>query len=156
METLPWAYAGRNRALLLGVALVGLLAFFAPWVHESAPELRDLSGFGLAHLSGLFWAPAVAWFVVFPLVLTRRSIYKMRGARVAVAFLAATALITVGLLLGRPPVSSAHRPVHLEYAWGLYTSGLVAVVGVLAALGFGGKLDDIPTQQPRHGGEILH
>src|ERR1700744_5419216 len=47
METLPWAYAGRNRALLLGVALVGLGAFFAPWVRESAPEPRELTGFGM-------------------------------------------------------------------------------------------------------------
>src|SRR6185369_15374724 len=44
METLPWEYAGRNRALLLGIAALGLVAFFAPWIRETAPELRDLSG----------------------------------------------------------------------------------------------------------------
>jgi hypothetical protein len=156
METLPWTYTGRNRAFLLGVALLGLVTFFAPWVNETAPELRHLTGFGLARLSGLFWAPAVAWFVVFPLVATRRSIYKMRGARVAVGFLAAIALVTVALLLGRPPQSSAHRVVRIEFAWGLYASGLVAFAGVLAALGFGGKLDDIPTRKPRRGDETLH
>jgi hypothetical protein len=156
METLPWTYAGRNRALLAALAIAGMVVFFMPWVQETAPELRQLTGFGLARLSGLFWAPAVAWFVVFPLVATRRSIYKMRGARVAVGFLAAIALVTVALLLGRPPQSSAHRVVRIEFAWGLYASALVAFAGVLAALGFGGKLDDIPTQKPRHGDETLH
>src|SRR4051812_29022135 len=52
METLPWTYLGRNRALLLGLAILGVAAFFMPWVHETAPELRTLSGFGLAKLSG--------------------------------------------------------------------------------------------------------
>jgi len=156
METLPWTFWQRNRAVLLVLSALGLAMFFAPWVHESAPELRDLSGFGLAKLRGFFWAPATAWFVAFPLVLTRRSIYKMRGSRIAVGFLAGTALVTVLLLLLRPPVSSAHRVVHVEWAWGLYASGAVALAGVLAALGFGGKLEDIPTQKPRRGDEILH
>jgi hypothetical protein len=156
LETLPWTYAGRNRAVLLGVAVLGMAMFFAPWVNETAPELRQLTGFTLARLSGLFWAPAVAWFVVFPLVLTRRSIHKMRGARVAVGFLAAIALVTVALLLGRPPQSSAHRVVRIEFAWGLYASALVAFAGVVAALGFGGKIDDLPTRSQRRGDETLH
>jgi len=156
METLPWTFPGRNRAVLLGVALLGMATFFAPWVSETAPELRQLTGFGLARLTGLFWAPAVAWFVVFPLVLTRRSIHKMRGARVAVAFLAGIALVTVALLLGRPPRSSTHRVVRIEFAWGLYASGLLAAAGVLAAFGFGGKVDDLPTRTPRRGDETLH
>jgi hypothetical protein len=156
METLPWTFWGRNRALLLVIALLGVAAFFAPWVHESAPELRDLSGFGLARLRSYFWAPATAWFVVFPLVLTRRSIHKMRGARVAVAFLAGIALVTVGNLILRPPTGGPHVPVRIEWAWGLYASGAVALAGVLAALGFGGRVDDLPTREQRRGDEVLH
>lgn len=156
METLPWTFAGRNRALLLGLAVLGLATFFMPWVHESAPELRTLSGYRLARITGLFWAPAVAWFVVLPLVLTRRSIYKMRGARVAVGFLAAIALVTVGLLLFRPPMSSPYRPVRLEWAYGIYASFGAAFAGIVAAAGFGGRLDDIPTQEHRRGDETLH
>src|SRR5262245_13667712 len=34
MEQLPWWYAGRGRALLLGLAIAGLAMFFAPWVVE--------------------------------------------------------------------------------------------------------------------------
>ncbi len=130
--------------------------FFAPWVHETAPELRQLSGYGLAKISGFFWAPATAWFVLIPLVLSRRSIYKMRGARVAVGFLAGMALMTVLTLLLRAPQSSAHRPVHFEWGWGLYASAVVALAAIGAALGFGGKLEDLPTKQPRRGDELLH
>jgi hypothetical protein len=156
METLPWAYPGRNRALLLVLAAAGLAAFFAPWVHESAPELRVLTGYGLARMTSFFWAPAVAFFVLFPLVLTRRSIYKMRGARVAVGFLAGIALVTVASLLAHPPHSAALRPVRIEWQWGIYATGAAALAAVLAALRFGGRLDDIPTKQPRSGGETLH
>ena len=65
------AYAG-------GLAVLGLCAFFAPWVRETAPEIRDLSGFDLARRLGWMWAPAVAFFVMIPLALTRRSVHAMR------------------------------------------------------------------------------
>jgi hypothetical protein len=156
METLGWTYAGRNRALLLALSLVGLATFFAPWVHETAPELRDLSGFALARMTGFFWAPAVAWFVLLPLVLTRRTIYKMRGARVAVAFLAGIGLVTVLSLLAHPPRAAAFRPVHIEWQWGIFAAGATALAAVVAAFGFGGRLDDIPTRQSRRGDETLH
>ncbi len=156
METLPWGYTSRNRAVLLLLAVVGFAAFFAPWVHETAPELQVLSGYGLARMSGFFWAPAVAWFVLFPLVLTRRSIYKMRGARVAVGFLAGIVLITVSMLLAHPPRSATLRPVHIEWGWGIFVAGAAALGAVLASFGFGGRLDDLPTRQERQGGETLH
>jgi hypothetical protein len=156
METLPWTYAGRGRALLLAIAVAGILAFFAPWVRESAPEVRDLSGFGLARISGLFWAPVVAWLVAIPLVLSRRSIYKMRGARVAVGFLAGIALLSVANLLAFPPKSSRHLVRHIEWQWGIYASAAIAAAGVAAGVRFGGRLDDIPTKQRRQGDEVLH
>ena len=94
--------------------------------------------------------------VLVPLVLSRRSIYKMRGSRVAVGFLAGIALITVVNLMARAPRSSAYRPVHFEWGWGLYASGAIALLACIAAAGFGGKLADIPTQQRRRGDEVLH
>src|SRR5262249_35704882 len=106
--------------------------------------------------SGFFWAPAVAWFVLFPLVLTRRSVHKMRGARVAIGLLAAIALLTVALLLGHPPRSSPHRIVRIDWGWGVYASAAAAFAAVVWALGFGGKLDDRPTRQTRRGDEVLH
>lgn len=156
METLPWTFWGRNRAVLLALSILGIAAFFAPWVNETAPELRVLSGFDLARLRGFFWAPAVAWFVLVPLVLTRRSIYKMRGARIAVGFLAGIALLTAVTLWMRPPQGSAYQRVRIEWGFGLYASAAVAAAAVIAAIGFGGKLTDVPTQQRRRGDEVLH
>ncbi|MFT3770086.1 MAG: hypothetical protein QM820_32050 [Minicystis sp.] len=156
METLPWTFWGRNRALLLALTVIGLGLFFAPWIHETAPELRELSGYGLARLRPFYWAPATAWFVLLPLVLSRRSVHKMRGSRVAVAFLAGMALMTVVTLVTRPPQPSPHMRVAFEWGWGLYATGVVALAAIGAALGFGGKLEDLPTKQARRGDEVLH
>lgn len=156
METLPWTYLGRNRGLLLLFAVAGLAAFFAPWIRETAPDLQTMSGYGLALKSGYFWAPAVAFFVMIPLVVTRRSIYKMRGARVAVAFLAGMVIVAVGIRLGFTPKSTAYRPARFEWAWGLYATGLIAIAALLAAFKFGGRLDDLPSMQKRQGDETLH
>ncbi|AUX40808.1 hypothetical protein SOCE26_022090 [Sorangium cellulosum] len=156
MEPLPWTYARRGRGLLLALAVLGLAAFFAPWVHETAPELRDLSGFGLARRLGWMWAPAVAFFVMIPLVLTRRSIRRMRGARVAVAFLAAVALTAVAMRLLFAPASTLLRPVRFTWGYGLYATGAIALLALIAAAFFGGKRDDLSTEQPRRGDEVLH
>ena len=156
MEPLSWTYLGRNRGVLLVLAVAGLAAFFAPWIRETAPELRELTGFGLAKLAGYFYAPAIAYFVMLPLVLTRRSIYKMRGARVAVAFLAGIVLTTAAVRLGFTPKASSLRPVHIEWMWGLYATAGIAGAALIAAIGFGGRLDDIPTKVQRDGNETLH
>lgn len=156
MEPLGWAYLGRGRGALIVLALAGLAMFFAPWVIEQAPEIRTLSGFALARRLGWLWAPAIAWFVLLPLVISRRSIYKMRGARVAVAFLATIVLTTVGVRLAFAPVSSVLRPVRFVWGYGLYATGVAGALTLLMAARFGGRLDDIPTQQARRGDETLH
>jgi hypothetical protein len=157
METLPWTFPGRMRAPLLALAVIGLaLFFFAPWARETAPELRDLTGFGFARRLGWMWAPAVAYFVMIPLVLTRRSIYLMRGARFAIGFLALIALMTVVMRVAVPPASNSFVPLRFTFRWGLYASGLVASIALAAAAKFGGSLDDIPTRARREGDETLH
>ncbi len=156
METLPWTYLGRNRGLLVVLGVLGLLAFFAPWINERAPEIATLSGYDLATLRGYFWAPVVADLAMILLVLTRRSIHEMRSARVAVAFLAGIVLTTVLVRLGVTPRSTPFRPVRIEWAWGLYATGILALHALWAALKFGGRLDDLPTMQPRRGDETLH
>lgn len=156
MEALPWTYLGRGRGLLLALAVLGFAAFFAPWIHETAPELQQLSGFGLARRLGWIWAPAVAFFVMVPLVLTRRSIYKMRGARVAVAFLATVVLTAVAMRLSFTPTGTLLRPVRFTWGYGIYATGAIALATLIAAARFGGRLDDVPTQQQRRGNEVLH
>ena len=155
-ETLPWTYPRRGRALLLALAALGLAAFFAPWVHETAPELRTWSGFDLARRLGWMWAPAVAFFVMLPLVLTRRSVHRMRGARLAVAGLASVALLTIALRVAFTPASSPLRPVRFTWGFGLHATAAIALVVIIASARFGGRLDDLPTRARRRGDETLH
>lgn len=145
-EQLPWSYGGRLRGPLVALALLGLAAFFAPWARERAPELRDITGVGFASLLRWMWAPVAAWLVMIPLVLSRRTIHQMRGARVAVAFLAGVVLVTVLVRLGTPPESTRLHPVSVEWAWGLWVTGLLATVGVVLGVRFGG---DLPASAPK-------
>ncbi|MEJ7729194.1 MAG: hypothetical protein WKG00_08260 [Polyangiaceae bacterium] len=156
MEQLPWTYLGRGRGVLLGLSLVGMVAFFLPWVRETAPDLQELSGFGFALKLGWMWAPAVAWFVMVPLVASRRSIWKMRGARVAVAFLAGVVVTCVAARLAFTPAPSPVRPVRFEWGYGLYVTGLLGVAALAAAARFGGSAVELPTKQARRGDETLH
>lgn len=157
METLPWAYLGRWRGALLLLSVLGLVAFFLPWVHERAPEIRDLSGFAFARRLSWMWAPAIAWFVMLPLVLTRRSIHAMRGARFAVGMLALIVITTVALRVARVPESTAIRPVRFEWAYGLHATLALGLAALVASLRFGGRLDDVPSREHRRrGDETLH
>lgn len=156
METLPWTFPGRGRALLVALSLVAIAVFFAPWVHETAPEIETLSGYELARHLGWIWAAAVAPLIMIPLVVTRRSVFKMRGARIAVGFLAATIAMTAGLRIHGTPVSTILHPVRVTWGWGVYASGVVGLLMLVVAPFFGGRLDDLPTKQRRRGDETLH
>ncbi len=156
METLPIFYLGRGRALYLLLSVIGMVLFFSPWVYELSPENQTLTGYDLATRLPWIWAFPTAYFVMIPLILSRRSIYKMRGSRVAVGFLSSMALLTVLLRYFLVPASSKFRPVHIEWAWGLFASGAVAMVSLAAAVWFGGNLVDLPTNQKRRGDEILN
>lgn len=147
METLPWTYAGRGRALLAALAGLGLVTFFSPWVIEQAPELVRYSGFDLGVRLRWIWAAGIAYMVMIPLVLSRRSVHAMRGARFAVGFLAAVVIITVVVRLSFVPEGSALRPVRIEWGWGLYACGAIALAIVLVATRFGGDLKDLPGVQ---------
>lgn len=148
MVTLPWTYAGRGRALIAGLAALGLVAFFAPWLQERAPELLAYSGFELGIRLRWIWAAGVAYLVLIPLVLSRRTVHAMRGARVAVAFLAAVVLVTVTVRLLFGPTGSPLHPVRYEWGWGLYTCGALALAILAASTRFGGPLENLPAPPP--------
>jgi len=157
---LPWTFMGRGRGALLVICVLGFAAFFTPWCHEQAPEITTWTGYRFAAgpMSWL-WGGAVAWFVMFPLVLTRRSISKMRGARViCTAFAAMTAIEAGVLLVLSKPDPESLVPIAFTWAWGLYASLAVSVAGVLVSLRFGGRIDDLtdlpqarwtPDRQPK-------
>jgi hypothetical protein len=164
---LPATFFGRGRGALLVLAVLGLGAFFLPWVSVTAPESVTYSGFDLARgRAGWLWGGAVGWFIMLPLVWTRRSIAKMRGVRAVTMAFAALTAVEVGMMLALPPTSSRLRPVELSWAFGIYASGAISLLGVLVAARFGGRIDDLPAvpwQDPRgrrrresSAGETLH
>lgn len=155
-EELPWTYLGRARGSLLMVSLMGLAVFFAPWLHERAPEIRTLSGFEFAKLLGWIWAAGIAWFVMIPLVASRRTVRQMRGARVAVGFLASMVLLTVLARLAIQPTPHPLIPIRYTFGWGIYAAGFLGALALGLAFKFGGTLEDMPSRQQRPPNETVH
>jgi hypothetical protein len=157
LEPLPALYLVRGRGALSILAVLGLIAFFSPWVDMTAPEIDVLSGADLARRAGWIWGAGVAWFVLLPVVITRRSIDKMRGARVAAAFLSAVPVVTTSILFLRPP-HGRHIPLRFQWGWGLVAFWAIGLVATALAVRVGGRIDDI---QVKRGavvgrGETLH
>jgi hypothetical protein len=157
LEPLSWFEVRRGRGILLAGAVLGLIAFYAPWVNMTSPEIHLLSGADLAKRSGWIWGAAVAWFVLFPMTLTRRSIDQMRGARVAAAFLSAVPAVTVSILWLMPP-HTRHVPIRFDWGWGLYATLALGLIATIAAVRFGGRIDDIKVARGAVAGrgETLH
>jgi hypothetical protein len=143
--------------VLLAFAVLGFVAFFAPWVDMTSPEIHQMSGAELAKRSGWIWGGGVAWFILFPLTLTRRSIDQMRGARVATAFLSAIPTITVSILWLMPP-HARRVPIRFEWGWGLYLTWILGLLATGVAVRFGGRIDDIKVTRGALAGrgETLH
>jgi len=146
-EQLPWTYWGRGRGPLLVCAVLGIACFFAPWVRIELPETALRSGFDLARgRAGWLWGGATGWLVLLPLVLTRRTIYKLRGIRpIAVAFSAMT-LGEVALMAAMPP-RGRYVPVEIHWAFGFYASALVSLLAAGVSLVLGGSLPPLPERR---------
>ncbi|NUP14484.1 MAG: hypothetical protein HOW73_51295 [Polyangiaceae bacterium] len=157
-EILPWTYTGRGRGPLVLVALLGVAAFFLPWVKETAPERIVMSGPQIASHLGWMWAPLVAWLVMIPLVLSRRNVFRMRGARVAVGFLAGMSLMTIVVRMAFKPAPNALDPHIIDWAIGMYVTGVLSVVAIALSFVFGGRIDDLTSKKKHHrsGEETLH
>jgi hypothetical protein len=156
-EELGWLYVERGRGPLLLLSIVGVLVFaFAPWLEERAPEIQTLTGMQFARILPWIWAGGVGWITLFALVLSRRTVYHMRSARLAVAILATMVLSTVVLRLALPVPVHRYVPRRFAWGWGLYGAGLLSMMALFYAWRFGGPLDDLSTKKPREGGETLH
>lgn len=155
-EVKPWHYPGRDRGNLILLSCAGIAVFFAPWLHESAPEIRTWTGFQFATQLAWIWAGGLAWFIMLPLVATRRTIRQMRGARVAVAFLAATVLLTVAVRIAVTPKPHPLIPIRYAWGWGMYAAGLLSLAAIVSGIRFGGPKDDMPSKQRRRRDETLH
>jgi hypothetical protein len=142
-RTLPVMFAGRGRGLLLVIAVLGLATFFAPWIIMTKPDDLVISGYQLARArAGWFWGGAVAWFILIPLVATRRTVFRMRGVRIIAAMFASMTLIEIVTLVANPPQGHRYLPLEYGWGWGLYASALVSAAGVAVAARFGGGLDN--------------
>lgn len=156
-ELLPFFYAGRGRGPLLVLAVLGIALFFAPWVVIEIPEDVVRTGFDLARgRAGWLWGGVTGWFVLLPLVATRRTIHKLRGIRPAAVAFSAMTLGEVLVLLTLPP-PARRVPIELHFTWGLYGSGLVSLVALLVSLFLGGSLPRVPAPPVESSaGKTLH
>lgn len=143
-QPLPTTYMGRGRGALLLLSAAGLFAFFLPWVELTAPESVVYSAFDLARgRAGFLWGGATAWLVMIPLVITRRTIARMRGVRVVTVMFAAMTL-TEALMLWLMPPRRGIVPLELHFRYGLFVSGAISLVAMAVAVRFGGSLDNLP------------
>jgi len=145
-------YFGRGRGALLVLGVLGLAAFFLPWVNMTAPEIASYSAFDLARgRAGWLWGGAVGWFILLPLVWTRRSVARMRGVRIICAVFAAMTLVEVLMMVALPPRGGRLYPIEFHWGLGLYASGVISALGVAVAARFGGRVDDLPAVPWRDG-----
>ncbi len=141
---LPSTYLGRGRGALLALSLAGLAAFFLPWVELTMPESVVYSGFDLARgRAGWLWGGVTAWLVLIPLVLTRRTIARMRGVRIVTVMFAAMTFSEVLMLWLLPPRRGI-TPLSLHFRYGLFLSGGISLAAAVVAARFGGSLDNLP------------
>jgi len=142
LEEFPWFELKRGRGILLFGAIFGFIAFFAPWVNMTSPETRLISGAELARRSGWVWGAGVAWFILFPMTMSRRSIDQLRGARVAAAFLSFIPVITTSILWLLPP-HARYVPIRFVWGWGLYATWTLGMIATIVSIRLGGRIDDI-------------
>jgi hypothetical protein len=161
-ERVPLLYWQRNRGALVALSLLGLLLFFLPWVTRSVVGITDtpdtFSGLAVARQFGWPYAAAVAWFVLLPTVISRRTIFDMRTARVAAAFLAAIPGITAAVLIAR--CTAAQGAHFLSYAitarFGLLGTLFASLAAFLLSLRFGGRIEDIKVARGSSVGHTVH
>lgn len=156
-QAMPLTYLGRGKGALALLSFVGIGLFFLPWIHLTLPYIDARSGFDLAHKRlGWVWATGVAWAVLVPTILSRRSIVQMRGARVAAALLSAIPGACVAILMLRPPPKSALVPIAFTFGWPMWATLLISLIAFGFALRLGGRIDDITVARGTSKGQHLH
>jgi hypothetical protein len=156
MESFGWTYFGRGRGALAILGVLGIVLFFLPWVDLTMPYIDSKSGFDLSHQRiGWLWATFCAWLVLIPTVLSRRTLFQLRGARVAAAFLSAIPAVAVGILLAKPPRGSI-IPVRYTWDWPIYAMLATSLVAIVVASRLGGRIEDIQVTRGSSKGQAVH
>lgn len=144
-----WWYIRRGRGALIAISVLGLIAFFTPWVELHRPDEILLSGYTIARSRGAwFFGGPIGWFVMIPLVVTRRTIHEMRGVRIITALFAALSVVESLQLFLYPPRGSRYVPVAFDWSFGLHATLLLGVLGVVCAVRFGGRVEDVGERKP--------
>lgn len=155
-EELPLTYLGRSKGPIAVLALAGLVFFFLPWVQLTMPYIDSKSAFDLAHERiGWLWGICAAWVVLIPTVLSRRSIFKMRGARVAAAFLSAIPTVAISVLLAKPPRGGI-IPVRYTWDWPMWATLGVSLLAIAFSIRLGGSAMDITVKRGSSKGQAVH
>ncbi len=144
MEKLPFHFIGNGRGPLVLLAAIGLTFFLLAWVHRTLPDDLVLTGAGVASRLGWPWACGVAWFLLIPFTLSRRTVHHMQTGRVAVAFLAAIPGVTAIALFANPPrpqrlPMGLELPLKFTWGWALYATLVTSIVAIIVASTFGGR-----------------
>lgn len=145
---LPWLHWGNGRGPVLLASLLGLAFFFLPWVNVFTPDRAVYTGLEMGRRTGMVWAAAVGWFTLLPVVLSRRTLPRLRGARLAAALMALIPGFVALLLLVNPPGAIEVRGLVLKvrFEWGPGTFltlalSLATAPFALLRLGKPGKTD---------------
>ena len=143
-----WDFS-RGRGLLPVLALLGLLSYALPWFSQSLPETRVLTGYQLArHHVGWLWGGAVGWFILIPLVVTRRSIGEMRGVRMIAAVFASLTALEVLVFVNITSSRQNQVVVQFAWEWGIWISCFVSALGTCIAATLGGHVPDAAKSAP--------
>ncbi|MFO0666956.1 MAG: hypothetical protein U0174_23595 [Polyangiaceae bacterium] len=145
-EILPFTFWGRNRGPLAAIALVGIVCFFLPWIRESQPNIQNFTGFDLARKLGWSWAPLMSWLTLFPVVMSRRSIFKMQGARAAAFLMSLFPAATILMLYFKPRPNWVYFTVRYEFLPAFWATLALSVLAVVLSLRFGGSSRVIEAQ----------
>jgi len=138
----------RGRGLLLLFAVLGLASYTLPWFSQSMPETRVLTGFQLArHHVGWLWGGAVGWFILIPLVATRRSIAAMRGVRLIAAIFASMTAAEVLVFVNVTASRQTQVLVQFAWEWGIWVSCFISALGTCVAAMFGGAIPPAPKSE---------
>ena len=139
----------RGRGLLPLLALLGLASYALPWFSQSLPETRVLTGYQLArHHVGWLWGGAVGWFILIPLVITRRSIAAMRGVRMIAAIFASLTATEVLVFVNFTTSRQNQVIVQFAWEWGIWISCFVSALGACIAATLGGPLPEPQKSDP--------
>jgi hypothetical protein len=154
-EKLPLTYIGRGKGILAAIGLVGLAMFFFPWIHVKVPDVMILSGWQLGKSLGWAYGAGVAWMVLVPVVLSRRTLAQMFGARVAAAFLCAIPGMQALVLHTFPP-RTLYYTLGFDFTWSFWVTIALSIIGVIVSLRLGGRPDDIDVRRGTSSGQTVH